>query len=115
MYFVLVVADVVVTYNIALDKYSVWCTGEHELYDLHEDPYELHNLYDTDLVSIQIVDRLDALLGVLKSCRGHTCRDPWRVLHPDNPKVQTLADALHINVSICTCNELSRSHDLIST
>ncbi|KAI7876523.1 Arylsulphatase [Lichtheimia hyalospora FSU 10163] len=81
-------------------KYSVWCTGEHELYDLDNDPYELHNLYDSGRVTTQLVDRLDALLSVLKSCRGHTCRDPWRVLHPDNPKVQTLADALHINYDL---------------
>lgn len=92
--------DVAITYGVVLDKYSVWCTGEHELYDLNNDQYELHNLYDSGRVTTQLVDRLDALLSVLKSCRGHTCRDPWRVLHPDNPKVQTLADALHINVSI---------------
>jgi N-acetylglucosamine-6-sulfatase len=29
-----------------------------------------------------------------KSCKGHTCVDPWSVLHPDGD-VKTLADALH--------------------
>jgi hypothetical protein len=72
--------------------YAVWCTGEHELYDLKTDPFEMKNLYvssDTKLIS-----RLDALLVVLKSCRAHTCRDPWRTLHPGDTRVQTLKDAL---------------------
>ncbi|KAG0857018.1 hypothetical protein G6F16_004238 [Rhizopus arrhizus] len=72
--------------------YAVWCTGEHELYDLKTDPFEMNNLYassDTKLIS-----RLDALLVVLKSCRAHTCRDPWRTLHPGDARVQTLKDAL---------------------
>jgi N-acetylglucosamine-6-sulfatase len=30
---------------------------------------------------------------VTKSCKGHTCVDPWSVLHP-NGDVKTLADAL---------------------
>ncbi|KAF7723066.1 hypothetical protein EC973_002400 [Apophysomyces ossiformis] len=73
--------------------YAVWCTGEHELYDLKQDPYETNNLYSE--ASVQLVNRLDALLTVLKSCRAETCRDPWRVLHPDDSSVKTLADALH--------------------
>ncbi|KAK3073601.1 hypothetical protein LTR53_004700 [Teratosphaeriaceae sp. CCFEE 6253] len=28
--------------------YTVWCSGEHELYDLTADPYEMHNLYLDD-------------------------------------------------------------------
>ncbi|USW58936.1 Putative sulfatase, alkaline-phosphatase-like, core domain superfamily [Septoria linicola] len=28
--------------------YTVWCSGEHELYDLVSDPYEMQNLYGTD-------------------------------------------------------------------
>ncbi|KAI8883715.1 Arylsulphatase, partial [Backusella circina FSU 941] len=72
--------------------YAVWCTGEHEFYDLKEDPYELNNLYK--YANIQLVNRLDALLVVLKSCRAETCRDPWRVLHPYDDDVKTLANAL---------------------
>ncbi|ORE04925.1 arylsulfatase [Rhizopus microsporus var. microsporus] len=73
--------------------YSVWCTGEHELYDLKKDPYEMHNLYTS--ASTQLTNRLDALLVVLKSCRAQSCRDPWRILHPDDHSVKTLKDALH--------------------
>ncbi|KAI7896354.1 alkaline-phosphatase-like protein [Mucor mucedo] len=72
--------------------YTVWCTGEHEFYDLKKDPYEMNNLYDQ--ANIQLVNRLDALLIVLKSCRAETCRDPWKVLHPTNKSVKTLQDAL---------------------
>jgi hypothetical protein len=39
------------------------------------------------------VARLDALLFVLKSCKGKTCRRPWHELHPDGD-VLTLEDAL---------------------
>ncbi|KAI8882863.1 alkaline phosphatase-like protein [Backusella circina FSU 941] len=72
--------------------YAAWCTGEHGFYDLKEDPYELRNIYNS--VNIQLVNRLDALLVVLKTCRAETCRDPWRVLHPNDENVKTLADAL---------------------
>ncbi|GAN03652.1 arylsulfatase [Mucor ambiguus] len=73
--------------------YAVWCTGEHELYNLKEDPYELNNLYD-DEAHIQLTSRLDALLVVLKECKAESCRDPWRVLHPEDDSVKTLEDAL---------------------
>ncbi|CAO3587797.1 unnamed protein product [Absidia cylindrospora] len=73
--------------------YSVWCTGEHEFYDLKKDPYETTNEFDH--IDPQLANRLDALLLVLKTCRSETCRDPWRVLHPNDSSVKTLADALH--------------------
>ncbi|GAA5799922.1 hypothetical protein HPULCUR_005343 [Helicostylum pulchrum] len=73
--------------------YSIWCTGEHEFYDLKNDPYAMKNLYTG--ATNQLVNRLDALLVVLKSCRAETCRDPWRILHPDDKHVKTLRDALH--------------------
>ncbi|KAI8086295.1 alkaline-phosphatase-like protein [Halteromyces radiatus] len=73
--------------------YSVWCTGEHEFYDLKNDPYETINKYHH--IDEQLLNRLDALLLVLKSCRAENCRDPWRILHPHDPSVKTLADALH--------------------
>lgn len=60
------------------------------------DPYELHNLYDG--ANVQLVNRLDALLVVLKSCRAETCRDPWSVLHPNDDSVKTLKDALNEQV-----------------
>lgn len=79
--------------------YAVWCTGEHELYDLKQDPYELDNMYDDD-AHIQLTNRLDALLVVLKECKAESCRDPWRILHPDDDSVKTLEDALHEKVQI---------------
>ncbi|KAL2867830.1 sulfatase family protein [Aspergillus lucknowensis] len=84
------------TYNL---YYSVWCTNEHELYDLTTDPYQLNNLYTSAEVQIlghslsQVIARLDALLLVLKSCKGSTCIKPWDVLHADGD-VQNLQDAL---------------------
>ncbi|KAI8330816.1 alkaline-phosphatase-like protein [Choanephora cucurbitarum] len=72
--------------------YTVWCTGEHEFYDLKKDPYELENLFES--VDTQLLNRLDALLVVLKSCRAESCRDPWKILHTDGSSVSTLKDAL---------------------
>ncbi|KAE8145674.1 alkaline-phosphatase-like protein [Aspergillus avenaceus] len=85
--------------------YSVWCNNEHELYDLTNDPYQIHNLVpgqhpaEGDAHTImghalsEVISRLDTLLMVLKSCQGKTCVDPWRVLHPDG-SVATLRDAM---------------------
>jgi N-acetylglucosamine-6-sulfatase len=39
------------------------------------------------------VNRLDALMLVLKTCKAETCRNPWGVLHPAGD-VRSLADAL---------------------
>ncbi|KAL4783906.1 Six-hairpin glycosidase-like protein [Aspergillus varians] len=72
--------------------YAVWCTGDHELYDLNSDPYQLNNIYATTPKPFK--DRLDALLLVLKSCAGSTCIKPWAELHPDW-SVQSLLDALN--------------------
>ncbi|KAF1953000.1 Arylsulphatase [Byssothecium circinans] len=76
-------------YNI---MYSVWCTNEHELYDMLNDPGQLNNLARTPANQTQnqilnhpipkVQTRLDALLLVLKSCKASTCTDPWSVLHP---------------------------------
>ncbi|TRX95422.1 hypothetical protein FHL15_003753 [Xylaria flabelliformis] len=68
------------------------------------DPGQLNNLLaSSDSVSNKtlvaglpkekVASRLDALLFVLKSCQGLTCREPWRQLHPIGD-VNTLADAL---------------------
>jgi hypothetical protein len=84
--------------------YSVWCTNEHELYDLSKDPHELHNLYpdrsttgpEARLLGYPlstVIDRLDALIMVLKSCKGSVCVKPWKTLHPQG-RVHTLKDAL---------------------
>ncbi|KAI1180576.1 alkaline-phosphatase-like protein [Nemania sp. FL0916] len=86
--------------------YSVWCTNEHELYDLKTDPGQLRNLlvpttaaekartlngYPID----KVVSRLDSLLLVLKSCKEDTCVYPWEALHPGE-NVHSLDDALSV-------------------
>ncbi|KAI1438530.1 alkaline-phosphatase-like protein [Xylaria sp. CBS 124048] len=84
--------------------YSVWCNNEHELYDMAVDPDQMHNLLTTDsafanqtlvagLPIAKVAARLDALLFVLKSCQGLSCRQPWKQLHPAGD-VDTLAEAL---------------------
>ncbi|PYH95468.1 arylsulfatase [Aspergillus ellipticus CBS 707.79] len=80
--------------------YSVWCGNDHEFYDLSTDPYQMDNLYakrDSVMMlgrSLQyVIDRVDALLLVLKSCQGNTCIEPWKVLHPDG-SVASLKEAL---------------------
>jgi N-acetylglucosamine-6-sulfatase len=42
----------------------------------------------------QVTARLDAVLMVLKSCKGQQCRMPWTILHPDG-EVHNLRDALN--------------------
>ncbi|CZR65148.1 related to sulfatases [Phialocephala subalpina] len=83
--------------------YSIWCTNEHELYDMDVDPEQMNNLLSSSSSSSEAliaglpirkaVARLDALLFVMKSCKGVTCRKPWEELHP-NGEVLTLQDAL---------------------
>jgi N-acetylglucosamine-6-sulfatase len=88
--------------------YSVWCTGDKEYYDMRYDPGQVENYSDDDDQEIAekresyeiagrsfpaILDRLDALMMVLKSCKGNACRNPWNVLHPGG-RVKSLRDAL---------------------
>lgn len=104
--------------------YSVHCTGEREFYDStviplisfsttaqdiylrnsQKDPYQLVNLFEDETAASayslggrtfdQIVDRLDALMMVLKSCKAKSCQKPWKALHPGGD-ISTLKDALH--------------------
>ncbi|KAJ8111105.1 hypothetical protein ONZ43_g5703 [Nemania bipapillata] len=87
------------SYNL---HYQVWCHNEHELYDLNTDPGQMVNLLHPDEPSTRtllglplqkVTRRLDSLLFVLKSCRGQTCTNPWRALHPEG-NVESLKDAL---------------------
>lgn len=107
--------------------YTVWCTGEREIYDmtvsrcallhfvqprltlrltlgiplalLQSDPDQMHNLatYLSTLHSsspiARLHTRLDALLLVLKTCAGESCRLPWKALFTDG-KVKNLKDAM---------------------
>ena len=77
---------------------------------MQTDPYQLHNMYPSadapetpnpfdvgptilGLPLSNVVPRLDALLLVLKSCKGSSCTQPWHVLHPQG-NVVNLKDAL---------------------
>ncbi|KAJ5099938.1 hypothetical protein N7532_006939 [Penicillium argentinense] len=83
--------------------YSVWCTNEKEYFNLKDDPHQTVNLaahpnkhanYKIANRELpQIINRLDALMMVLKSCEGDSCRDPWGQLHPAG-QVTNLAEAL---------------------
>ena len=52
--------------------YVEYKTGEHELYDLRKDPYELHNEYATALPDLKRT--LEAQLDALRQCHGAQCR-----------------------------------------
>ncbi|KAJ5371047.1 alkaline-phosphatase-like protein [Penicillium cataractarum] len=78
--------------------YAVWCDGDHEVYDMTTDPYQMNNLYNSSQTILgasmkKLEDRLDALTLVLKACAGDSCRQPWEQLHKGG-KVKTLVDAL---------------------
>jgi arylsulfatase A-like enzyme len=49
-----------------------YVTGEHELYDVQADPYELQNLYGRGDAAAQ--DRLQRWLDALRRCAGAACR-----------------------------------------
>jgi N-acetylglucosamine-6-sulfatase len=52
--------------------YVDYKTGEHELYDLGKDPYELHNEYSS--ASPELKKRLEAQLDALRQCSAEECR-----------------------------------------
>jgi hypothetical protein len=67
-----------------------------------DDPSQLKNLFSHDGDQTykllghslhKVAARLDALLFVLKSCKGRTCVEPWQALHPVG-NVKNLHDAL---------------------
>lgn len=62
------------------------------------DPGQMNNLIDSNDQLLgrsipQIINRLDALLLVLKSCKESSCQQPWFELHPGHA-VNNLVDAL---------------------
>ncbi|KAK5123454.1 hypothetical protein LTR85_002492 [Meristemomyces frigidus] len=85
--------------------YTVWCTGEREYYDLSRDPDQMINYLADDSTTLagsytlagrsfgHVINRLDSVLMVLKSCKAVGCHAPWSVLHPDGD-IKTLKDAL---------------------
>ncbi|CAG9983614.1 unnamed protein product [Clonostachys byssicola] len=83
--------------------YSVWCTNETEFFDLKSDPYQTTNLA-TDNKGLntqqfagrplaQVFSRLNALIMVLKTCKGRACTHPYESLHPKRD-VSSLKEAL---------------------
>ena len=68
-------------------SYTVWCTNEHELYDMLDDPYQMNNLvpdHGGATVKIgakihpipQIQARLNAIVQVLRTYKSKTCQKP---------------------------------------
>ncbi|GAA5891490.1 hypothetical protein JCM6882_004489 [Rhodosporidiobolus microsporus] len=78
--------------------YTVWCTGEREIYNMQTDPDQMDNLalHSHSPLSFtgRLHARLDALLLVLKNCVGDVCRDPWATVFPEGG-VKGLSDALN--------------------
>ncbi|KAI1375772.1 arylsulfatase [Hypoxylon crocopeplum] len=74
--------------------YSKWCTNETELYDTVADPYELENLAKDpkDDHTRQLLTRLNALLLATKSCADQTCRNPWKLLQPEEGRRGTIVE-----------------------
>lgn len=72
--------------------YTKWCSGETELYNTDADAYELTNVVSK---RPRVVNRLNALLMVTKSCEKGACRDPWSLITPpDGSSITTLTQAL---------------------
>ncbi|KHO00417.1 arylsulfatase precursor [Metarhizium album ARSEF 1941] len=68
--------------------YGVWCTDEHQLYDMRADPHQMNNLYgiqgNTSGYDVAaLTARLETLLLTLKNCKGRVCRQPWERIFPD--------------------------------
>jgi arylsulfatase len=87
--------------------YIIWCDGDHELYDMTSDPYQMDNLLPSmsssnttvaiggEAYSVKKVrDRLDGLVQAVKKCDNGACVKPWSTLHT-NGHVTTLADAMN--------------------
>ena len=52
--------------------YVEWETGERELYDLREDPYQLHSIHET--ADPSLIANLKTRLEALRGCAGAECR-----------------------------------------
>ncbi|KAH7102219.1 putative arylsulfatase [Auriculariales sp. MPI-PUGE-AT-0066] len=88
-------------------SYTVWCSGDYELYDMTLDGVQMNNLIPASgLVANATIeiggqqysaqnvwDRLDAVVQAVKRCIGSECIKPWATLHPQGD-VKTLAEAM---------------------
>ncbi|CAI6339932.1 unnamed protein product [Periconia digitata] len=69
-----------------------------ELYNTIDDPYELNNLArDPNAETTKLLNRLNAMLLVQKSCSTDVCQNPWMVLLANStlPAVSTLKQSMH--------------------
>lgn len=66
----------------------------HNLYTSRKDHSAELQLLGTDIGLV--INRLDALMMVLKSCKGENCIEPWKVIHPQGD-VESLTDALKVH------------------
>ncbi len=84
--------------------YSTWCTGEREFFDMNADEQQMNNLLGSNpktnssmlyygRSTSELIDRLDAILIITKSCKQDACRNPWGVLFPKG-QVSSLQDAM---------------------
>ncbi|KAK8135137.1 hypothetical protein PG984_007149 [Apiospora sp. TS-2023a] len=71
-----------------------WCTNEMELYNITADPWEINNLARGEVTNEhkRLINRLNSILMVTKSCTKDSCRDPWSALQP--PDAQTPIQSL---------------------
>ena len=84
--------------------YSTWCTGEREFYDMTADFVQMDNRLGPNpkgnaaeyfgRPQKELIERLDALLMVTKSCKQDSCRVPWGSLFPKG-NVVDLETAMH--------------------
>lgn len=81
---------------------EIWTASELTHVHTQTDPGQMHNLYSSSPSQLLlgthidlVINRLDALMMVLKSCQGGTCVEPWKVLHPQGD-VASLSDALKV-------------------
>ncbi|KAJ9115746.1 hypothetical protein QFC24_006929 [Naganishia onofrii] len=87
--------------------YTVWCTGERELFDMRNDTTQMYNQLEplgsaahgksfnsTLSQAARVASRLDGLALFLKSCKGADCRFAWKHLFP-NGEVSTMKQALN--------------------
>ena len=105
------VANTNYTISTYVSRFSIPASTLCSIYSpriFQNDPYELTNIFPSadqrdekgpsrflGRSLSQVIDRLDALLLVVKSCKGAECVQPWKALHPSGD-VDSLRDALSL-------------------
>jgi N-acetylglucosamine-6-sulfatase len=72
--------------------FTEYDTGEHELYDLSTDPYQLESMSRTT-ANEQLYDELQARLDALRDCSGEGCRSAEGFPDTTPPKVSSTSPA----------------------